>query len=83
MDKIYIDLFIPALDRSFNIELPINLEMKYVIEKLQESLEELTDGAYGKNFNTKLYDKNTGCLINTNNIVKYSGLKNGCSVLMI
>ena len=81
MKKIFVDIFIPALDRNFNIELPINLEMKYVIDNIQNALIELTDGAYLARANVKIYDKNTGCLINTNNIVKYSGLKNGSSVL--
>ena len=81
MDKIFIDLFIPALDKSYNIELPINLEMKYVVEKIQDALIELTDGSYISKSDVSLFDKNTGCLINLNNIVKYSGLKNGSSIL--
>ena len=82
MDKIFIDLFIPALDKSYNIELPINLEMKYVVEKIQDALIELTDGSYISKIDVSLFDKNTGCLINLNNIVKYSGLKNGSSILL-
>ena len=82
MDKIFIDLFIPALDKSYNIELPINLEMKYVVEKIQDALIELTDGSYISKSDVSLFDKNTGCLINLNNIVKYSGLKNGSSILL-
>ena len=82
MDKIFVDLFIPALDKNYNIELPINLEMKYVVDKIQESLVELTDGSYKAQLNVNLYDKSTGCLINLNNIVRYSGLKNGSSVLL-
>ena len=83
MNKIYINIFIPALDKDFNVALPINLEMQHVIAELQKTLNELSDGSYIINSNVKLYDKNTGCLINLNNIVKYSGLKNGCSVLLV
>ena len=83
MKKIYINLFIPTIDKNYDIELPINLEMKYVIEKIQNTINELTEGAYIVRNDIKLYDKNTGYLINMDNIVKYSGLKNGCSVMIV
>ena len=83
MDKILVNIFVPALDKDFDLELPINLEMKYVLDEIQKSLYELSDNSYVISDNVKLYDKNTGRLINLNNIVKYSGLTNGCSVLLI
>lgn len=83
MNKIYVNVFVPALDKNFNIELPINLEMKYVVEELQKAIKELSEGSYVINNKVKLYDKGTGLLINTNNIVKFSGLKNGCSIMLI
>ncbi len=63
--------------------LPINLDMKDVIALIQKAINELSDGSYVAKDNVKLYDKSTGYLINTNNIVKYSGLKNGCSIMII
>ncbi len=83
MNKILVNVFVPALDRNFNIELPINLEMKDVVKLIQNSISELSDGSYIVKDNVKLYDKGTGFLINTNNIVKFSGLKNGCSIMLI
>ena len=83
MKKVYINLFVPSLDRNFDIEIPINLEMKYVVDELQKSLQEQTEGCYIIKETIKLYDKSTGGLINQNNIVKYSGLKNGASIMLI
>ena len=83
MKNIYVNLFVPSLDRSFDIELPINLEMKYVVNELQKTFNELSYGSYVIKDNVKLYDRGTGYLINTNNIVKFSGLTNGCSILVI
>ena len=83
MNKIFINIFVPSLDKNFNVEIPINMEMQQFIEEIQKTINELTEGSYKINDNVKLYDKNTGYLINLNNIVKYSGLKNGCSVLLI
>lgn len=83
MDKIYINVFVPVLDKNYDIELPINLEMKYVVDEIQKAINEITEGIYIIRDDARLYDKSTGYLINTNNIVKYSGLKNGCSVMIM
>ena len=83
MNKININIFIPGLDKDFDLELPINLEMTKAIEKKKKAINEMTEGAYVVSENMKLYEKSTGKLINTNNIVKYSGLTNGCSILML
>ena len=83
MNKIYINVFVPSLDRNFNLELPINLEMQYVLKEIQTAINELSEGSYKVNPNAKLYDKGTGLLINLENIVKFSGLTNGCSVMLV
>jgi len=83
MRNIYINIFVPSLDRNFNIELPINLEMQYVLKEIQTAIKELSDGTYIVNPKAKLYDKSSGKLINLSNIVKFSGLTNGCSVMLI
>lgn len=83
MNKIMVNVFVPTLDMNFDIELPINLEMEKVISKIQNAIYEISDKAYIQNPDVKLYDKFTGLLINTNNIVKYSGLTNGSSIMMI
>lgn len=83
MDKIYVNIFVPALDQSFDIELPINLEMKYAIDNIQNAIKEITEDAYVVKKEIQLFDKSTGDLINMNNIVKYSGLKNGSSIMLV
>ena len=83
MNKILVNIVVPSLDRDFDLELPINLEMKYVVEQIQKVLLELSDNSYVISDKIKLYDKSTGYLINLNNIVKYSGLTHGCSVMLV
>ena len=83
MDKIYVNIFVPALDQSFDIELPINLEMKYAIDNIQNAIKEITEDTYVVKKEIQLFDKSTGDLINMNNIVKYSGLKNGSSIMLV
>lgn len=83
MDKILVNIMVPSIDNSFSVKIPINLEMSVVANLIQKTIVELSDNAYVIKESIKLYDRNTGYLINTNNIVKFSGLKNGSSILLL
>lgn len=83
MNKILVNIVVPYIDNSFDVELPINLEMEEAINLIQKAINELSNNAYVIRDNVKLYDKSTGCVVNNNNIVKFSGLKNGASVMLI
>lgn len=83
MNKILVTVFVPLIDDSFDIKVPINIDMTDFIQLVQDAIVDLSNKAYVVNPSAKLYDKNTGMLINVNNIVKFSGLKNGSSVMII
>lgn len=83
MNKILINFIIPSIDRDFDLEVPINIGVNTLIDLLQKSVKELTNNAFIIKDNVKLYDKNTGDLINKNNIVKDSGMTNGSCIMLI
>ena len=82
MNKILITVFVPKIEEHFDLKIPINSEVKELVILLQQSIRELTGDVYVVDPNALLYDKITGKVINYNNIVKYSGLKNGSSVML-
>ena len=83
MDKLLISVFVPVIDRTYSVEIPINVETKTMVDIVQKMIVELSNEAYQVNENAKLYDKATGTLINQNNIVKFSGLGNGSYLMLI
>lgn len=83
MDKLLINVFVPLIDDNFEVKVPINLEMKEAVQLIQEAIVDLSNKAYIVNPNARLFDKNTGNLINVNNIVKFSGLTNGASIMIL
>lgn len=83
MDKILITVHVPSLEKKYDFFLPINEGMDKIINYIQEFIFELTDGLYQKKQNVLLVDFVSGNIINSNNIVKFSGLKNGSDVLLI
>lgn len=83
MKKVLVSIYVLKIDKLFDIELPINLPMSTVISSIQDTIKEITNNSYLKNESARLYESNTGKLINLNNIVKFSGIKNGDKLLLI
>ncbi len=81
MNKILVTIYVLTLNEEFDVFLPIGLNTKEAIDYIQDSLCELSNNNYIKQDNVNLYTAN-GLVINQNNIVKFSGLKNGIKVLL-
>ena len=81
MNKILITIYVVSLNEEYDIFLSIGLKFDEIIDIIQDSLCELSNNNYQKKENVDLYTS-TGLLINKNNIVKFSGLKNGMKLLL-
>lgn len=81
MNKILITVFVVSLNEEYDIFIPIGLKVNEIIDIIQDSLYELSNNNFQKKENIDLYTS-TGLLINKNNIVKFSGLKNGVKLLL-
>jgi hypothetical protein len=82
MDKLLISIYVLYLEKSFDLLIPINISVKDAISLIQSSIKELSNNAYEVNVNAVLFDE-VGRVINENNIVKFSGLKNGSKVMLV
>ena len=82
MKKILIVVYVLFLENEYDILLPINISVLEAIELIQTSVCELSGNTYIINDNAVLYDA-YGKVININNIVKFSGLKNGSKVILV
>lgn len=81
MDKILVTIYVLELDQEFDLLVPINILCSEALELIQQSIVDLSSGVYEKNQQPLLFSE-SGQLINLKNIVKFSGLKNGCKVLL-
>lgn len=82
MDKILISIYVLYLEKTYDLFIPVNIPVKEAIGLVQNSIKELSDNAYEINVNAVLFEEN-GSIINENNIVKFSGLKNGSKLMLI
>ena len=82
MDKILVTIYVLSIEQEFDVFLPIGESVSNVLDLIQDSLVDLSNNNYIKKENVFLYD-NEGNIINPNNIIKYSGLKNGEKVCLM
>ena len=81
MNKILVTVYVLSLDESYDVLIPINLKMKDVYDLIQNTITELSSNNYVKH-DAYLLNKD-GKIINGNNMVRLSGLTNGCRVVLI
>lgn len=82
MDKILVSIYVLALDEYYDLLLPINLNLADAMELIQNTISELSSGNYQKHNNALLLNSESK-IINNNNVVRFSGLTNGCKVVLI
>ncbi len=82
-NKILICLYIPLIEKSYDLFIPINKKIGTVKRLIEEGLVELTDNSYIIKENTNFYSKDTGDIYDVNLTVRDTDLKNGSKVILI
>ena len=82
MTNILVTIYVLSLDESYDLLLPINVKVVDVLDMIQNTLIEMSSNNYVKHDNAYLINID-GNVINNNYLVRLSGLKNGCKVVLI
>lgn len=82
-NKVLIELIVPELEESYDIYIPINKKVGSIINLLQKSIFELSDGVYIPNSNTFIYNSDTGEKYNINVIIKDTNIRNGSKIILM
>ena len=82
MDKILVTFYVLSLEEEFDVFIPINVKLAEVLDTVQQTISDMSEGNYDINPNPLLYSDLDGKLMNLNNIVKFSGLMNGSRVMI-
>ncbi|MBR2247514.1 MAG: hypothetical protein IKG58_03490 [Bacilli bacterium] len=82
-NKILIELYIPLIEKNYDLYIPINKKVGTVKKLIEEGLVELTDDAYRVKEDTNLYSKENGQIYDVNQTVRDTDLKNGSKVILI
>ena len=82
-NKILIGLEIPLIEKIYDLYIPVNKKIGTIKRLIEESLIELTDGAYTIKPETNFYSKDTGQIYDVNKSVRETDLKNGSRIILI
>lgn len=80
--KILVELIVPEIDNKYDIYLPINRRIGNIIELLNKTLYEITNGIYVGTDITMLYDSQTGEQYGVNSLVRETNIRNGSTIVL-
>ena len=72
-----------SIDEVYNVYLPINSQVGNDIILLNKSIFELSNGEYIPNNKVRLYDRETGEMINTNKLLRDTNVRNGSGLVLL
>jgi len=81
-NKILVELFIPEIETTYDIFLPINRKAGSVIKLVNKAVLELSDGIYTGGTTNFLYNSDTGEKYEVDKILKATDIRNGTKLIL-
>ena len=82
-NKVLVNLSIPEIDKKYDLWLPINKKIGNIINLLNKSISELTDGEFPISNCNKLYNINTKEQYLPDILLANTNIRNGTELLLI
>lgn len=82
-NKILIELYIPLIEKNYDLYIPINKKIGTIKKLIEEGLIDLTDHDYIIKEESNFYSKETGKIYDVNKSVRETDLKNGSRIVLI
>lgn len=83
MNKVLVRLYVPTIDKKYDIWLPVNKKIYKIINLLVKAIKENTIGYYTPKTLPMLYDKVTGKVYNINLKIIETNIRNGTELILI
>ena len=77
MDKVLIDIFLPAINRSFEVYIPLDSKFYEITPLVSKMLSELSNGLFISGDDSILYERKTGNILNINMSARQLNTKHG------
>lgn len=83
MNKVLIRLYVPMLDKSYDVFIPVNEIMWKINKLLAKSISDLADGSLPLDKNYILVNMENGRIYNNNEIVINTDIRNSTKIALI
>lgn len=82
-NKVIIKLIVPEVDKEYNIYLPIGLKVGNIINLLNKSISELTNGELKLSNNNSLYNALTNEKYSSDILLYNTNIRNGAILVLV
>ncbi|WP_027088424.1 hypothetical protein [Cohnella panacarvi] len=83
MDRILVEVYVPAVGRTFDAYIPAVSKLREVEALLAQVLSDLSDGSFVPSPDTSLCDRKSGLALDINQSAVELGLMNGTRLMLI
>ena len=83
MDNILVNVYVPYIEQSFDIYIPVNKKIVYIKKLIISTIIELTDGNYKATGNIKLSNKNTSKVYEEQEYIIDTDIVNGSKLILL
>lgn len=83
LNKVCVDLIVPAIEERYNVFIPINKKTIEVIYLINKAINEMTDGAFPMSDKLSLMNALDGQIYNVDETFLENGILNGAKIILI
>ena len=83
MDKILVKLYVPTIEKIYDVWLPINKKVHTIIYLLTKAINDLNDGSFNSKNLPQLYDRLTAEKYDISLTIKETNIRNGTEIVLI
>ncbi|MCD1257392.1 methyltransferase [Paenibacillus athensensis] len=83
MDKIMIELFVPAVNQHYDVFIPLYGKLYEIEQLLTRAIVDLSEGYFAAAADTVLCDRVSGSVLDVKLTAQEAGLQNGSKLLLL
>ena len=82
-NKVLVELYVPCIEKKYEIFLPIGKRVGEIVLLISEGLEEMSSNYYQKKETETLYTRITGKQYAMNQLLKNTDIRNGSQLILM
>lgn len=83
MNKLMVEIYLPAALRAYDVKLPANLPLYQIVPLIGQAISRLSGGLYAADDSTILLQQESGAILNINMTPAELGLCNGSRLILV
>ncbi|WP_338470826.1 methyltransferase [Niallia sp. XMNu-256] len=83
MDKILVEVFVPVLEKTYDVFIPLTAKFYEIEGLLAKAITELTNGYFAASEDCLICSRESGVVLDINKSARELGLQNGSKLMLI